>query len=156
MIPWQEKLPYSVPWPAKMPDTIDGLCDEYDIKLALDSANNTPEEMAQVCRNRSKRIGVHGDVASWMQRGIDPTKAIQTLGQRLVTLQIDPSDESDNVLAHIGTLRVVPVMFAGPGIQKRSVGRPVGPQDIAPTLSAWFGIKPPSGSVGSPLTEIVR
>ncbi|MFW2405538.1 MAG: alkaline phosphatase family protein, partial [Gammaproteobacteria bacterium] len=50
----------------------------------------------------------------------------------------------------------VPIMFAGPGIARRAVNRSVGPQDVAPTLSAWFGLKPPSGSVGEPLEEILR
>jgi len=47
----------------------------------------------------------------------------------------------------------VPILIAGPGISRRVVNRRVGPHDIAPTLSAWFGIKPPSGAVGNPLIE---
>ena len=35
------------------------------------------------------------------------------------------------------------------------VGRRVAPTDIAPTLAACLGIKPPSGSVGSVLTEVL-
>ena len=50
----------------------------------------------------------------------------------------------------------VPIMFVGPGISRRTVNRRVGPQDVAPTLSAWFGIKPPSGSIGEPLEEVLR
>ncbi len=49
----------------------------------------------------------------------------------------------------------VPILFAGPGISRRVVNRRVGPQDIAPTLAAWFGVKPPSGSVGEPLVEVL-
>lgn len=49
----------------------------------------------------------------------------------------------------------VPIMFVGPGIPHRTISRRVGPQDVAPTLSAWLGLKPPSGSVGEPLEEIV-
>ena len=47
----------------------------------------------------------------------------------------------------------VPILFAGPGIPHRTVSRRVGPHDIAPTLAAYLGIKPPSGSVGDPLVE---
>ncbi|MBT8442838.1 MAG: alkaline phosphatase family protein [Gammaproteobacteria bacterium] len=50
----------------------------------------------------------------------------------------------------------VPIMFVGPGISRRAVNRRVAPRDVAPTLSAWFGIKPPSGSTGEPLEEILR
>lgn len=36
-----------------------------------------------------------------------------------------------------------------------SRNRRVGPQDIASTLAAWFGVKPPSGAVGEPLVEVL-
>ncbi len=49
----------------------------------------------------------------------------------------------------------VPVFFAGYGLTKESVSRRVTPYDIAPTLSALLGIKPPSGSVGNPLDEVL-
>ena len=49
----------------------------------------------------------------------------------------------------------VPVMFAGAGLRPRAVSRPVTPYDIAPTLAAWIGVKPPSGSIGTPLTEVL-
>ena len=49
----------------------------------------------------------------------------------------------------------VPIFFAGPGIPKGlMVNRLVGPQDIAATIAAYLGIKPPSGSVGEPLVEL--
>jgi len=49
----------------------------------------------------------------------------------------------------------VPVMFAGAGLQAQTVSRPVTPYDIAPTLAAWLGVKPPSGSIGAPLVEVL-
>lgn len=49
----------------------------------------------------------------------------------------------------------VPVMFAGAGLSRQQVDRTVTPYDIAPTLSNFLGVKPPSGAVGSPLTEVV-
>ena len=48
----------------------------------------------------------------------------------------------------------VPIFFAGNGVPARIIGRRVAPTDIAPTLAAYLGIKPPSGSVGSVLTEV--
>jgi predicted AlkP superfamily pyrophosphatase or phosphodiesterase len=50
----------------------------------------------------------------------------------------------------------VPVIFAGAGLQPRTVNRPVTPYDIAPTLSNFLGVKPPSAAVGTPLAEITR
>ncbi len=49
----------------------------------------------------------------------------------------------------------VPVMFAGAGLQAGSVERAITPYDIAPTLSAYLGIKPPSATVGNPLREVL-
>ncbi len=49
----------------------------------------------------------------------------------------------------------VPIFFSGQGINSGSVSRRVTPYDIAPTLSALLGIKPPSGSVGNPLEEVL-
>lgn len=50
----------------------------------------------------------------------------------------------------------VPILFAGPGIPNLKVGRRVAPYDIAPTLANYLGIKPPSGSVGEVLAEVVE
>jgi hypothetical protein len=35
------------------------------------------------------------------------------------------------------------------------IGRRVAPNDIAATLAAYLGVKPPSGSVDSVLTEVL-
>jgi len=48
----------------------------------------------------------------------------------------------------------VPIVFAGAGLKAHTVDRRVQTIDIAPTLSAFLGIKPPSGSVGEPLEEV--
>ncbi len=50
----------------------------------------------------------------------------------------------------------VPVIFAGAGLKAAKITRPVTPYDIAPTLSAYFGVKPPSGAVGAVLPEISK
>jgi len=49
----------------------------------------------------------------------------------------------------------VPIFFAGNGISPQTVNRPVGPHDIAATIAAYLEIKPPSGSVGNPLVEVL-
>ncbi len=50
----------------------------------------------------------------------------------------------------------VPVVFAGAGIEKGRVVRKIYTVDVAPTLSAFIGAKPPSGSVGQVLEEVFR
>jgi predicted AlkP superfamily pyrophosphatase or phosphodiesterase len=49
----------------------------------------------------------------------------------------------------------VPIMFAGAGLTPRVVERPVAPQDVACTITAFLGLQPPSGSTGRPLAEVL-
>jgi predicted AlkP superfamily pyrophosphatase or phosphodiesterase len=49
----------------------------------------------------------------------------------------------------------VPIVFAGAGLEPNVIDRRVQTVDIAATLSALLDIKPPSGSVGEPLVEVV-
>ena len=50
----------------------------------------------------------------------------------------------------------VPVIFAGHGIQAARIHREVTPYDVAPTLAAYVGAKPPSGAVGAVLDEVLK
>lgn len=50
----------------------------------------------------------------------------------------------------------VPVFFAGAGLKQARVNRIVTPYDIAPTLAAYFKVKPPSGAFGEILEEVVN
>jgi predicted AlkP superfamily pyrophosphatase or phosphodiesterase len=50
----------------------------------------------------------------------------------------------------------VPVIFAGTNLQPKSISRAITPYDIAPTLSHYLGIKPPSAAQGQPLQEVVN
>jgi hypothetical protein len=50
----------------------------------------------------------------------------------------------------------VPIVFAGAGLEPRTVDRRVYTVDIAPTLSALMHIKPPSGSAGDVLREVTE
>lgn len=49
----------------------------------------------------------------------------------------------------------VPVVFAGGQLTGKRVYRPIEPTEIAPTLSALLGIKPPSGARDAPLMEVM-
>jgi hypothetical protein len=50
----------------------------------------------------------------------------------------------------------VPVVFAGGELAGRRVYRPIETVDIAPTLAAMVGTKPPSGSRRGPLPEVLE
>ncbi|MEE4237143.1 MAG: alkaline phosphatase family protein, partial [Anderseniella sp.] len=50
----------------------------------------------------------------------------------------------------------VPIIFVGPNISPATVHRRVETVDVAPTISAYLGIKPPSGSRGRVLGEVLR
>ena len=49
----------------------------------------------------------------------------------------------------------VPIIFAGMGIPAQRINRLVHTVDIAPTLSLLVGAKPPTGSIGAPLNEVL-
>jgi hypothetical protein len=40
-------------------------------------------------------------------------------------------------------------------MRAQRVSRPVETVEIAPTLAVYWGIKPPSGSVGTPLAKVL-
>jgi hypothetical protein len=50
----------------------------------------------------------------------------------------------------------VPIMFAGPGIEAKTVNRRVHPVDVAPTISAFLGMTPPASAQGSTLMEVLE
>ena len=50
----------------------------------------------------------------------------------------------------------VPVVFAGGGLTARRVDRTIETVDIAPTVAAIVGAKPPSGSRSGPLQEVLQ
>ena len=81
-------------------DTIEKFCDDYDINLAIHNHDQkaspqywNPEGIIKVCRSRSKRIGACGDMGYWMRSGIDPIKALNTLKDRLITVQMHDLNE---------------------------------------------------------------
>jgi hypothetical protein len=50
----------------------------------------------------------------------------------------------------------VPIIFAGAGVPAQQINRLVHPVDIASTLSAFVGAKPPSAAAGEPLLEVLN
>jgi arylsulfatase A-like enzyme len=50
----------------------------------------------------------------------------------------------------------VPVVFAGGSLGARRIYREIQTVDVAPTLAAVVGVKPPSGARGAPLIEVLQ
>jgi predicted AlkP superfamily pyrophosphatase or phosphodiesterase len=48
----------------------------------------------------------------------------------------------------------VPIIFSGPGIEPGRIARRVETVDVAPTIAAYLGTKPPTGALGVPLPEV--
>jgi len=115
-------------------DTIEKFCDDYDIKVAIHNHDQKaspqywhPDGVLKVCQGRSKRIGACGDLGYWMRSGIDPIKAVNTLKDRLITVQMhdlhEPSPEGHDVpwgtgvgkteefIREIHRLGITPTMF---------------------------------------------
>lgn len=76
-------------------DTIEKFCDAYDIQVALhqhdprSSPNDwNPESILQACRGRSQRLGACANLGCWMRAGLDPIQAVNTLKDRLITVQM--------------------------------------------------------------------
>jgi sugar phosphate isomerase/epimerase len=120
-------------------DTIERLCDEYDINLAVSSrGENTsqngghPQQLLTLCNGRSRRIGVCGDLAFWLRCGIDPIEGAAMLRDRLIILQVPNLDElhSTNagkigpLLEEIHRLDLKPTMFSVEYMQEKSGSMP--------------------------------
>jgi len=95
--------------PISAMDTIEKLCDECDIRFALDDGDSDIRRLRRACRGRSERIGVYGDPAAWKRRGLDPVETVGALRKRVTVLQV--SDGSDAVVKEVHRLGLTPVMF---------------------------------------------
>ena len=74
-------------------EMLDGLCTEYDMKIAI---HNHPKQMGahywdpdivlKACQNRSKRIGACADTGHWLRSGLNPLESLKKLEGRIVSL----------------------------------------------------------------------
>lgn len=78
-------------------DTLDKLCKEYQINVAL---HNHPEPsfywnyrtVLDACKCHSKRIGACADIGHWMRSGINPLDAIKALEGHIVSFHFKDLD----------------------------------------------------------------
>jgi len=71
-------------------DTIEKLCDEYQINVALHNHPKpsrywNPETVLELCQGRSKRIGACADTGHWMRSELDPVEQIKKLEGRIIS-----------------------------------------------------------------------
>lgn len=76
-------------------DLIEKYCEKYNIKLAIHNHGERlspvymhPEKIVELTEGRSPLIGAACDFGHWAKEGIDPYKAIKTLGHRVITMQV--------------------------------------------------------------------
>ena len=81
-------------------DTIEKLCDEYDINVAIHNHDPKaspqywrPEGVLKACQGRSKRIGACPDLGYWMRAGIDPIQGLTALKDRVITVHMHDLNE---------------------------------------------------------------
>jgi sugar phosphate isomerase/epimerase len=80
--------------PPESLDLIERFCDQYEINLAIHNHGPDqspvywkPENVLELCRGRSRRIGACPDTGYWIRAGVEPIAAIRMLGDRLITIQ---------------------------------------------------------------------
>ncbi len=71
-------------------DTIERLCEEYGISVALHNHPKpsrywNPDTVLAACKGRSKRIGACADTGHWMRSGIKPLDAVRKLQGRIIS-----------------------------------------------------------------------
>ncbi len=73
-------------------DTLEKLCDEYKINLALHNHPKghsrywNPDIVLKVCKGRSKRIGACADTGHWVRSGLNPIEQLKKLQGRIISL----------------------------------------------------------------------
>lgn len=74
-------------------DTIEKLCDEYGINVAIHNHANpshywNPDTVLKVCKGRSKRIGACADTGHWARSGLNPVECLKKLEGRIVSFHL--------------------------------------------------------------------
>jgi sugar phosphate isomerase/epimerase len=80
-------------------DTLDKLCAEYEINVAI--ANHakpttywSPDIVLKVCQGRSKRFGASADTAHRMRSGLNPTECLRKLEGRIISVHFRDMNEA--------------------------------------------------------------
>ncbi len=90
--------------PVAAVEMIDGLCNEYGIRLAIHNhpakdKNYTywrPEGILAACQGRSKMVGACPDTGHWVRSGLDPVACLKKLKGRITSLHLKDAAEMGN------------------------------------------------------------
>jgi sugar phosphate isomerase/epimerase len=80
--------------PAEILDTLEKLCDEYKIDLALHNHQEgqskywSPDLVLAACRGRSKRLGGCCDLGQWARSGLDPVECLRKMDGRIIGIHL--------------------------------------------------------------------
>jgi len=84
-------------------DMIEALCEEYKINVAVHNhpeapnyRNWKPENVLELCKNRSKRIGGCCDTGHWVRSGLDPVECLKKMEGRIVSFHLKDAAEMGN------------------------------------------------------------
>ncbi|HUU91969.1 MAG TPA: sugar phosphate isomerase/epimerase family protein [Phycisphaerae bacterium] len=84
-------------------DTIEPLCDEFQIDLAIHNHPRKegyeywkPENVMAICKGRSKRIGTCPDTGHWTRSGLDPVACLKTYEGRIRNVHLKDALEKGN------------------------------------------------------------
>jgi sugar phosphate isomerase/epimerase len=89
--------------PAEVFETLDGLCQEYKINVAIHNhAEATgsrywrPENVLKVCEGRSKAIGGCPDTGHYVRTGLPPVDCLKKLDGRIIEVHLKDAAEMGN------------------------------------------------------------
>lgn len=84
-------------------DMIEKLSDEHKINIAIHNhpekpgyKNWKPENVLELCKNRSKRIGGCCDTGHWVRSGLDPVECLKKMEGRIVSFHLKDAAEMNN------------------------------------------------------------
>jgi sugar phosphate isomerase/epimerase len=82
-------------------ETLDGLCQEYKINLAIHNHPEgsgskfwNPDTLVKACEGRSARIGACPDTGHWVRSGLDTLESLRKYQKRIITAHLKDAAES--------------------------------------------------------------
>jgi sugar phosphate isomerase/epimerase len=89
--------------PAEVFETLDRLCQEYQINLAIHNHSEAagskywrPENVLKVCEGRSRFIGACPDTGHYVRTGLAPVECLKKLDGHIITVHLKDVAESGN------------------------------------------------------------
>jgi sugar phosphate isomerase/epimerase len=89
--------------PAEVFETLDRLCQEYQMNLAIHNHSEAagskywrPKNVLKVCEGRSKAIGACPDTGHYVRTGLAPVECLQKLDGRIITVHLKDAAEFGN------------------------------------------------------------